>query len=120
MNQSLLGPAATSFEDLRAVALRLLTYCRTNDWAGYDPYDALNSRLLAALPFLDSRLPRLALTQALKRSPINIRRFALIPPTQNPKGIALFLAALIKMERAGFEHRDLATSMIERLWALRS
>jgi hypothetical protein len=106
--------------DPAAATKELLAYCRANDWAGHDPYDALNSRLLSALPFLDSRLPRLILTQALKRSPINIRRFALIPPTQNPKGIALFLAALIRMERAGFEHPGLATSMFERLVALRS
>ena len=104
-----------------AVATKeLLAYCRANDWAGHDPYDALNSRLLSALPFLDSRLPRLALTQALKRSPIDIRRFAMVPPTQNPKGIALFLTALIKMERAGVPQRDLAAFMIDRLWALRS
>ena len=29
----------------------LLAYCRANDWAGYDPYDALNSELFKALPF---------------------------------------------------------------------
>ena len=121
MNQSLLGPAATSFEDLRAVALRLLTYCRTNDWAGYDPYDALNSRVLSALPFLDSRLPRLVLTQALKRSPVNIRRLLLIPKTQNPKAIALFLMAFVRLSKLGVAgQEDLAGMMIERLIALRS
>ena len=76
------------------VTLKLLAYCRANDWAGYDPYDALNSRLFTALPFLNARLPRLCLTQALKRSPINIRPLALIPKTQNPKAMALFLSAL--------------------------
>src|SRR3989442_13626099 len=77
---------------------RLRAYCPANDWPGYAPYDALNSRFLTAFPFLDSRLPRVALTQALKRSPVNIRRLALIPKTQNPKGIALFLAALLRMD----------------------
>src|SRR3989475_10896663 len=121
MNQSLLGPAATSFEDLRAVALRLLTYCRTNDWAGYDPYDALNSRVLSALPFLDSRLPRLVLTQALKRSPVNIRRLLLIPKTQNPKAIALFLAACLKLSKlVAPSQEDRVGMMVEKLVALRS
>ena len=32
----------------------LLDWCRRRDWAGWDPYDALNSRLLKALPFLDA------------------------------------------------------------------
>ena len=82
-----------------AVTAKLLAYCEHNGWAGYDPYDALNSRLFTALPFLNSRLPRLCLTQALKRSPINLRPLALIPKTQNPKAMALFLAALVQDRR---------------------
>lgn len=108
-------------QDTKAAVVKLLSYCRENDWAGYDPYDALNSRLLHALPFLDSRLPRLALTQALKRSPLNIRPLIGIPKTQNPKGIALILAALLKLRQTGISRdEDLARSMIERLIVLRS
>src|SRR2546426_4069225 len=111
----------TSLEDAKAVSLKLLAYCRTNDWAGYDPYDALNSRIFTALPFLNSRLPRLVLTQALKRSPINIRRLVLIPKTQNPKAIALFLTALLKLSRIqALSQEDLVGLMTERLIALRS
>ena len=107
--------------DTTAVALKLLEYCRANDWAGYDPYDALNSRLLQALPLLDARLPRLALTQILKRSPINIRPLVGIPKTQNPKGLALFLSALLRLPQAGTSrHGDLAGVLIDRLIALRS
>jgi hypothetical protein len=87
--------------DLEAVTLGLLAYCRANDWAGYDPYDALNSRIFEALPFLNSRLPRLALTQLLKRSPVNIRPLLLIPKTQNPKALSLFLGGLLKLSRSG-------------------
>jgi len=36
---------------------KLLEYCEVNGWAGHDPYDALNSRLFEALPFLNSRIP---------------------------------------------------------------
>jgi len=72
-------------DDAEAAIVKLLAYCRANDWAGYDPYDALNSKALKALPFLNFRLSRLVLTQALKRSPINMRRLMLIPKTQNRK-----------------------------------
>jgi hypothetical protein len=34
--------------EAEAAVLKLLAYCRANDWAGYDPYDALNSRLFTA------------------------------------------------------------------------
>jgi hypothetical protein len=100
---------------------RLIAYCRANDWAGYDPYDALNSPLFKAFPLLDSRFPRIALTQALKRSPINIRRAILIPKTQNPKALALFLSAFLKISASGNDaYDDLIEYMIGRLIVLRS
>jgi len=106
---------------LGAKVLKLLAYCQANNWAGYDPYDALNSRIFAILPFLNSRLPRLVLTQALKRSPINLRRLLLIPKAQNPKAIALFLSAFLKLSRSGVaEAGSFVEPMIERLIALRS
>src|SRR5260370_41017889 len=106
---------------LEAKILKLLAYCQANDWAGYDPYDAVNSHVFAALPFLNSRLPRLFLTQALKRSPVNIRRFLRIPKTQNPKAIALFLSAFLNLSRIGVvKTRDLVNPMMERVIALRS
>src|SRR5229473_7188870 len=77
--------------------------------------------MFVVLPFLNSRFPRLFLTQALKRSPINIRRFLGIPKTQNPKAIALFLSAFLKLSRIGvIKTEDLIEPMIERLIALRS
>ena len=110
-----------SLESARTVAQKLMAYCQTNDWAGHDPYDALNSRLFQALPFLDSKLPRLALTQALKRSPVDIRGLALVPKTQNPKGLALFLSAILKLSRLEpLDHEGLVPGIVERLVALRS
>src|SRR5438067_7945912 len=107
--------------DVETVAKKLLTYCRANDWAGYDPYDALNSRLFRALPVLNSRVSRLVLTQASKRSPINVRRLLQIPKTQNPKAIALFLSALLKTpELANSATGDLVSSLTQTLVALRS
>jgi hypothetical protein len=110
-----------SLGDARSAASKLLSYCQANDWAGHDPYDALNSRALTALPFLNFKLPRLALTQALKRSPIDIRRFLLIPKKQNPKAIGLFLSSILKLSKAGVVSEEaLVELMIERLIALRS
>ncbi len=88
-----------SLEDARGVTLRLLAHCQANGWAGHDPYDALNSRILGVLPFLNSRIPRLLFTQALTRSPIDIRGLMLIPKTQNPKAIALFIMAAVKLSK---------------------
>jgi hypothetical protein len=107
--------------DARTAAARLLKYCREEDWAGYDPYDALNSGIFKALPILDFRLARLGMTQVLKRSPFNVRPLVLVPKTQNPKGLALFLSATLKLGKLGLlDREDLIPEFVDRLVALRS
>ena len=101
--------------------LKLLSYCRANEWAGYDPYDALNSNLFSSLPFLNSQWPRLILTQGLKRSPVNVRGLLGVPKTQNPKALGLFLSAFTKFSETDVPDRNqLIYEMIERLQGLRS
>src|SRR5258708_13304121 len=102
--------------EIKNEAIKLLAYCRANNWAGYDPYDALNSEIFKALPFLNFRVPRLVLTQTLKRSPINIRPLALVPKTQNPKAIGLFLSAFVNLSKAWIANpKGLLQSMPPRL-----
>jgi hypothetical protein len=100
---------------------KLLAYCRQNDWAGYDPYDALNSSLFDTFPLLDSRIPRLVMTQALKRSPVNLRGLLAIPKTQNPKALALFLMSFLRMSSEDLPDReDLIKEMISMIAGKRS
>lgn len=99
----------------------LLEYCDKNDWSGFDPYDALNSQLYAGTPLYDSRICGVAFTQILKRLPIDLRPLLQVSKEQNPKAIALFLAALLKLERLGLlDRKDLTGQMTDRLVALRS
>jgi hypothetical protein len=115
------GKVDNSADSIRETVLKLLAYCQANDWAGYDPYDATNSEFFRILPLLDRRLPRLVLTQLLKRSPINFRRLLMVPKTQNPKGLALFLMAFLKLRKLGLlESDDLIQLMIQKLIGLRS
>ena len=115
------GKADNPADSIRETVLKLLDYCKKNDWAGYDPYDAVNSKLFRLLPFLDRRLPRLVLTQLLKRSPIDFRRLLMVPKTQNPKGLALFLMAFLKLRKLGLlESDDLIRLMIQKLIDLKS
>jgi len=114
-------PETSMGHDPRSVLQRLFAYCKASDWAGYDPYDALNSTWFESSPLWNSRLARLVLTQALKRSPINVRGLLKVPKTQNPKGLALFLSALLKApELSTPETGDLAGSLTEKILALRS
>jgi hypothetical protein len=114
----------TNEDIIRIATEKLMAHCRANEWAGYDPYDALNSKIFTALPLLDHRIPRLVFTQVLKRMPVNLRWLLAIPKTQNPKALALFLSAFIKLSKLEpdreRELHKLIHFMIERLIALRS
>jgi rhamnogalacturonyl hydrolase YesR len=72
--------------------LKLKNYCEKEDFKGWDPYDALNSKVFQSLPLLKkSAICRLIMIQGFKRSPINLRKIALVPKEYNAKGIGLFL-----------------------------
>jgi hypothetical protein len=78
----------------------LAAWCRERDYAGHDPFDALNSRVFQATPLRRSRAARLAWTQLFKRSPISFRKPMRVPAGRNSKGTALFaLAALANYRR---------------------
>ena len=100
---------------------RVSAWCRERGHAGADPFDALNSRLFRSVPFVNrSRLARLAWTQAFKRSPVNLRRLALVPAGHNPKGTALFaLAALARFRttRRDEDEREARALLSELLGA---
>jgi hypothetical protein len=106
---------------IEGTLVKLMDYCKKNNFAGYDPYDALNCEIYKALPFLDFKLFRLSFTQLMKKMPINFRRLLLIPKTQNPKGLALFLIAFIKIQKLGLiDTAEIFPEIIEKLIALRS
>ena len=95
-------------DNLTNVRADLWSYCRAQNFAGYDPYDGLNSRLFQSTPLRNSRLARLAWTQFFKRSPINFRKLAGVPRERNAKGIALFtLAALADYRQSGTKEAEI-------------
>lgn len=80
--------------------LQLKSYCESENFAGWDPFDGLNSEVFQATPLKHWRFARLAWIQAFKRSPINFRRLLLVPKEHNPKGIALFLSGYCNIYQA--------------------
>ncbi len=103
-----------AFNDLHA-------WCRAHDFAGYDPFDALNSRVFQLTPLNRWRTARLFWTQAIKRFPLNLRPLALVPPQKNSKGLALFaLATLSNYRRVKtIEAETDARALLEELWRAR-
>jgi hypothetical protein len=78
---------------------KVMGYAKSNDYCGYNKYDALDSKLLSALSFGNKYL-RLVYSQAIMRSPVNIRPLVFVPKTRNPKGIALFAMAYMNRYRS--------------------
>lgn len=78
----------------------LIKYIEAHDFAGWDPYDGLNSALFNSIrPFRNSRLMKLVWIQAFKRAPVNLRRPALIKEGHNPKALSLFLSGFVNLYR---------------------
>jgi hypothetical protein len=99
----------------RAAVESLSAALERNDFAGWDPYDALASpviRSLARAPVL-----RQAAIQGLKAAPFNLRRALGVPQTENAKGLALFVSAYARLAQLEPDSRfgELALALAERL-----
>ena len=103
---------------IRNAADDLLSYCEKRDFAGYDPYDALNSPLIR-FATLGLKWPRIIATQTVKRIPWNIRPLLMIPRGHNPKGLGLFLWSLVKLQSIDprDEYLDRIEYILDRLEA---
>lgn len=83
-------------EQLFRKIVRLVDWCEAREFAGSDPYDAMNSPLLAFLS-LNTLPGKILWTQLLRRSPWDLRPLLLVPPGRNPKGLGLFLESFVRM-----------------------
>ncbi len=105
-------------DNLISLNAGLLDSIRAEQFAGYDPFDALNSRLLKATPLYRSEFVRLAWLQLGKRSPINLRPLLCVPKKRNPKGVGLFISGLLQDYRRTGEARYLGEARDLADWLL--
>ncbi|OYR60106.1 hypothetical protein DJ83_10405 [Halorubrum ezzemoulense] len=92
-----------------------LAWAHERDYAGYDPYDGLNSPVLN--PLTNDWLTRLIGMHAVNKSPVNLRPLLRIPAERNPKGIALFAMAYLNRyrETGDTTKRDRAETLLRWL-----
>lgn len=105
--------------DVKPYIRKLLSYIESNNYAGYDPYDALNSLFLRLLS-ISSKWARIVFTQALRRAPVNLRPLLGVKRGHNPKGLGLFLSGYAKLYAVEkkpeyLEKIDHLLSLLERL-----
>src|SRR5262245_44632458 len=92
------GPSATAATGYLDVLDRVLDTGRATSYAGWSKHDALNARWLERLAG-QSRTRRLVATQAVMRSPLDVRRLVGVQQARNAKGLSLFARALLVRER---------------------
>lgn len=85
--------------DIQPYICKLRFFVESRDFAGHDPYDALNSPLIRRLTF-DKKFGRIAWIQLLRRLPINLRPLLRVEPGHNPKGLGLFLEGYVRLWKA--------------------
>jgi hypothetical protein len=111
------GPRAAALEEAFD---QTLAVGERDGWRGYDPYDALRSPLVRALSF-GARWPRIAWTQLVKRSPLNLRPLLLVSRSVNSKGLGLVARALVFESAArGTDRRADVARLLARLDGMRS
>ena len=107
--------------DFRQTYNELFDYCAAENFAGYDPFDGLNSRIFQASPLKHFRPARLAWLQLVKRSAKNLRPALKIEKGVNAKGLALFALAELSRFRATYkpDHAENAKNLLNRLLKLK-
>ncbi len=94
---------------------KLKEYIESNNYKGYDPYDALKSPYFK-LPFLKSnKLARFGTQQLVKRLPFSIRPLLFVPKGYNPVTLGLSIQAYAYLYKAEPDIKDSYFQKIETL-----
>ena len=112
--QTAMRDSAVRLARARNVAARLDEWATTHSWQGSDPYEGLNATRFT-LRLRESTLGRRLLIQAVKRSPLDLRRALGISPEPNAASVAWMVCAY---SRGGFLAHDAAADKLSRTVAL--
>jgi hypothetical protein len=104
----------TETDRFHAVYARLGARLEASDFAGADPFDALNSTVFGRTPLVALPIARLAWVQLFKRSPYDLRKFFRVPATANPVTLALAARTYLRAGEA-----EKARRCVERLLGMR-
>ena len=95
------GSAETAaLERAGTAAEKLYAYCRASDWAGYDPYDALNSRIFEALPASDHEVASSTVYAGVEAKPDQHQAAGAHPENTESKGHRAVSQRFLNLRRA--------------------
>ncbi|BCD62077.1 polysaccharide biosynthesis protein VpsJ [Nitratiruptor sp. YY08-26] len=82
--------------NIEEILQKLQKFIEKEDYKGWDPYDALNSKLINKITSFHPFAQRVAI-HLLKNSPINLRDFFKIEKDYNPTALSLFIDGYVNM-----------------------
>ena len=94
---------------------KLQKYVETNEYKGYDPYDALKSPLFKIPILKSSKKIRFIGQQLGKRSPLNLRPILFVPKGLNPVTLGLSLQAYAYQLQGNLDKTDILEQKINSL-----
>jgi len=98
----------------------LRTWIEMRQFAGYEPFDLLNSRYLSGA-WARKALPAILLIQSGKRfAGLRLRQALKVPLSRNPKALGLCLSAYCDLAQAGYDVSAEAAWLKDQLIQLRS
>jgi hypothetical protein len=101
------------------LATRLESWGRERRWQGSDPYDGLSARRRFVAPLRRRARGRQVLTQAVKRSPVDMRPLLGIPPGTSAAALAWVVSAYSRAEHLDLEGRPRLRAALRQLDELR-
>jgi hypothetical protein len=97
------GPRGAAQADIWQAVQQVWAWMKARDFAGYEPYDLLNSPRLAGRWARCLPLNVLLLQLGKRFGGLGLRRWLRVPPSKNPKALALVLAGCCDLARCGEE-----------------
>jgi len=106
-------------ELIKETLLKLEKYIESENYKGWDPYDALNSTFINKVTSIHPFIQRVSI-HILKNSPINLRDFFGIKKDYNPTALSLFIDGYVNLYKIYGEEKyiDKANSLKDILYSL--
>jgi len=107
-------------KEFRPSLARLKTWVEQRDYAGWEPYDFLNSPSLSGKIFSMFPLNWLMIQAGKRSGSSRLRERLRVPASKNPKALALFISGYCDLARSGEDTRERAQCLRSELVRLRS
>ena len=102
-------------------ALKQLTnWIESRDYAGYEPYDLLNSPYLTARALRHRFVAPIIIQAGRRWGGLRLRKWLRVLPSKNPKALGLCLSAYSDLSEQGSNYKDQSFALKAELQGLRS